>query len=137
MLSVRVFTVPGEPISKARPRVTRNGNTYTPRSTRAAEAQVRAAYLRLHGHASVAEAVVKVHLRFCRYERHARDADNLIKTVLDALNGVAYVDDSQVEGGEWVTEWVNSREEARTVVTLFLTNDQPRPPRFKVQSCTM
>lgn len=130
MLAIRRFVVPGDPVSKARPRVTRHGNTYTPKSTRDAEERVRAAYLQLHERTSFSGRV-KVTLLFRRYERHGRDADNLIKTVLDALNGVAYADDSQVEAGEWDTQWVDRREDACTEVTLFLTPEPARPPRGK------
>lgn len=129
MSTLRGFVVPGEPFSKARPRVTRHGNTYTPAPTVAAQARVRAAYLREHAAAPRAHGVVGVSLTFHRYERHARDADNMIKAVLDALNGVAYDDDSQVECGTWTTVWVDRREDARIVVGLTLTDDRPRPPR--------
>lgn len=126
------FTVPGEPTSKARPRVTRKGNTYTPASTVRAEEAVRSAYL-VAGHGMIAgpDQVVSAHFTFHRYERMVRDADNLIKVVLDALNGIAYPDDSQAESGSWQTEWVDVRADARTEVTLYTWPIPPRPPRRK------
>jgi hypothetical protein len=39
-----MFTVEGEPMVKARPRVTRSGHTYTPKTTVDAERRVREAF---------------------------------------------------------------------------------------------
>ncbi len=112
------FTVPGPPKGKQRPRVCRiNGQnvTYTPRQTTEYEKLVRVSY----------NAVSKVKfqrnkpleisiLALFPIPRHASkklkelmlngeilptkkpDVDNVIKIILDALNGVCYHDDRQV-----------------------------------------
>jgi Holliday junction resolvase RusA-like endonuclease len=42
------------------------------------------------------EGTLRVELRFYRGDKRHVDSDNLAKLVLDALNGVAWVDDSQI-----------------------------------------
>ncbi len=113
------FTVPVLPVGKGRPRHTRTGHVYTPTATRVAEAQIAAAYLHVARPARVTPAPKGVPVSLAiravfptpgswarwRHERAAHgayphtarpDADNIAKTVLDALNGVAWHDDAQV-----------------------------------------
>jgi len=101
---------------KARPRVTMHG-TFTPAATRRAEQAVRAAYElavtngggtvgdhRAPAHVQVAVRIVtlrplpKSRKRSVGSESdtYKPDADNVSKLVLDALTGVAWVDDAQV-----------------------------------------
>jgi len=105
------FTVPGPPVGKGRPRMTRRGHTYTPQKTIDAEeriaAEARSALDRL------AEGPVRLTVwatfqpakSWPKYRRAAAlgsfhtqkpDVDNLGKLVADALNGIAYADDSQI-----------------------------------------
>jgi len=95
------FTVPGEPVPKARPRHGLNGNVYTPRTTRVAEAVIRARFIQAAGPGRVVRRdPVKLTLGFhCSTVRRV-DLDNLAKTVLDALNALAYVDDSLIHALE-------------------------------------
>lgn len=116
MTDTRYIMIPGEPQGKGRPRYTRSGHTYTPDSTRAYEALVRACYAeQVHGE-PFAKGVPLVVTIECRFgvplsdsvkKRQAKlcdlilptkkpDTDNIVKAVLDALNGAAYHDDSQV-----------------------------------------
>lgn len=39
---------------------------------------------------------VSLNIRWCRKDKRHRDIDNILKPILDALNGIAYIDDSQV-----------------------------------------
>jgi len=92
------FTVLGEPVAKARPRVG-NGHAYTPEATRTWEQAVGWAALQARGAAGIAEPVagpVAVTMEFRVSEGSRADIDNLAKAVLDALNGIIYADDSQV-----------------------------------------
>jgi len=79
------------PVPKERVRVTDHG-TFTPAKTAAWEERVGWAY---KGKAHF-EGPVLVRLRFYRETHRTVDLDNLVKAVLDGLNGVAYDDDSQV-----------------------------------------
>lgn len=92
----------GEPVPKGRPRVGRNGNVYTPDATAAAELaigwRVRERYTGLAPTALPVGLAVAFRSRGSRGKRRGRaDLDNLVKLVKDALNGIAWVDDSQVE----------------------------------------
>jgi Holliday junction resolvase RusA-like endonuclease len=103
-----VLVVHDEPVPKARPRLGR-GRIFTPRTTEVAEHRIRLAWEREVGGAPLAGPIalrVVVYLRQPagvpkRDRLTARptkrpDLDNFAKTVLDALNHVAYLDDAQV-----------------------------------------
>lgn len=109
------FTVDIEPIGKARPRFTKTGHAYTPQKTKDAEELIATAY-RETGRGCIPKGVpieleVVAHFpipkSFSQKKRDAvldseilptkkPDADNILKLVADALNGVAYEDDAQV-----------------------------------------
>lgn len=111
-----IFAVDMKPTGKERPRFTVQGgrvHTYTPQKTKDAEAEISAAYLmaggkRYEGPVMVGvTAVYKVPKNTPKNKREEMlegkvkpktkpDIDNVVKLVLDALNGVAYIDDSQV-----------------------------------------
>lgn len=107
-----IFTVPGVPQGKGRPRVTRNG-TFTPKKTRDYEKKVRDCYIAQGGQmfpddtplfASITaifpipSSLSKKRRALFNGKRHCKkpDADNVAKAILDSLNGVAYRDDSAV-----------------------------------------
>ena len=110
------ITIPITPVPKARPRFTRYGHTYTPKKTADYEKAI-AEYWRqaTNGFMYDKEQALIVNLVFgipipkstskSKTELMANgtirptkkpDVDNLAKAVMDALNGVAWVDDSQV-----------------------------------------
>lgn len=106
------FTVPGVPVPKARPRVTIRG-TYTPKSTREFEGRVLYAWMEQSGDSFPPGAPLCVHVwahfpipkggsraRRAALEGapHTKrgDLDNVVKAVLDALNGAAFPDDAAV-----------------------------------------
>jgi len=88
------FTVPGKPIGKERPRRGKNGVWYTPTATKKYESRV-AIYARLARVRPIAGSVWCI-LDVYLPDRRRRDVDNICKSVLDALNGVAWQDDTQV-----------------------------------------
>jgi crossover junction endodeoxyribonuclease RusA len=94
------FYVPGIAVPKERPRLV-NGRVYTPRKTHAWERTV-AVYARQCIAASreswplVGEPSLAVELVFYLPTARRTDVDNLAKSVLDGLNGVAYFDDRQI-----------------------------------------
>lgn len=97
------FTVPGPPIPKARPRVFRRGGVGTPARTVRYELLVQmcartAGVRRIDG---------PVHLALAFYlpDRRPRDGDNLQKAIQDALNGIAYDDDSQVRSWQGTIDY--------------------------------
>ena len=110
-MSTNHITVNGIPVAKGRPRfaMTRRGmRTYTPDRTVAAENEIVAAALK-QWKGPPLEGPVKLLIVFLmpRPKRMAKsaswlyhvkkpDCDNLVKTVCDALNGIAWKDDSQV-----------------------------------------
>ena len=110
------FTVPGKPRGKGRPRFRRAGNfvsTYTPKETAAYENLVALEYQAVGGKMIEGPVEVEV-LAIYPIPKSAKrqdkedmlrdeilpsckpDADNVLKAVLDGLNGVAYPDDTHV-----------------------------------------
>jgi Holliday junction resolvase RusA-like endonuclease len=109
------FTVPGEPRGKGRPRVTKNG-TYTDSETKAYEEKIIAYYRKAFGghkwpdgafisvkvvaYYPIPKRATKAQLAAMQagtlFPSRKPDIDNVLKVVLDALNGVAYKDDSKV-----------------------------------------
>lgn len=107
------FTVEGKPTAKGRPRFTKTGHAYTDAKTAAYEALVRSAYRQQAGqnlqgilHANIyayfpiPKSTPKGLAQEMRdgkvWHTKKPDADNIAKSILDALNGVAYDDDSSV-----------------------------------------
>ena len=107
------FTVPGRPVPKGRPRVTRHG-TYTPKATLEYERSVLNSwreqsgqffpdgtplYVCVTAHFPIPESASKKRraaLEGAPHTQHRGDIDNVVKSVLDALNGFAFADDSAV-----------------------------------------
>ena len=107
------FIVPGTPVPKARPRVTRRG-TYTPKKTRAYEQAVYTAWKEqsgvsfpagaplvayIYAHFPIPSSLSKKRQQELVGKPHTKqrgDLDNVVKSVLDALNGCAFPDDCVV-----------------------------------------
>lgn len=118
------FTVPGEPKSKQRPRVTARG-TFTPKETLDAEKRVREFYAAAEG--PFFEYQVKVDINFYNGNRRRRDLDNMAKLVLDALNKVAFADDYQVVELN-LAKFFSTKELARTEITIKEIIEFPYDP---------
>lgn len=78
------FTVPGKPIPKKRPRVTRNG-VYTPHETTAFEQSVTVAATQAMRGKQLLDQDVALVAMFERTDRIRCDIDNLVKAVTDAI----------------------------------------------------
>ena len=111
------FNIPGKPRGKERPRTRRFKNfitTYTPKNTVEYENCVRNSYKNSVGNVKLQDAIEADILAIfeppkstsnkekqrmidgkVRYTKKS-DCDNIAKVVLDALNNIAYNDDSQI-----------------------------------------
>lgn len=111
------FEVPGEPRGKGRPRFNRQtGSVHTDSETRAYEQKIVAYYRKAYqgfrwpdsafiqvivtAHYPIPKSATKAAVAGMQAQRilpsRKPDIDNVLKVVLDALNGVAYKDDSRV-----------------------------------------
>lgn len=110
------FEIKGEPAAKGRPRMTKSGHAYTPAKTRNYEDYVRWSYIQQVRNTdmitdkpvgvsmvfrfAVPKSYGKKTLEELKKHKMARpvkpDIDNLAKSVLDALNGLAYQDDKLI-----------------------------------------
>jgi Holliday junction resolvase RusA-like endonuclease len=110
------FTIPGKPMGKQRPRVTRTGHTYTPDETTHYENLVKLAFQQAKPKGFVptnkqlymeVTCLMPIPISWSK-KKHDQakygyirptvkpDFDNVGKIVADALNGIAYRDDSQI-----------------------------------------
>lgn len=90
------LTVPGDPVSKARPRWS-GGRFYTPRKTIAYENTVRWHFKKeLKDREPDKASTFGVKAVFYRSTRHRIDIDNMLKSILDAANKLVWEDDKQV-----------------------------------------
>ena len=110
---MRIF-IPGEPVAQPRPKVSTRGGfarAYVDKKhpIHAYKEAIRLAYVNAGGGILKGPIRVNIDCWFARPKGHSikrsmasepkvtkPDADNLGKAILDALNGIAYEDDSQV-----------------------------------------
>lgn len=130
------IVIPGDPLSKARPRFATNGNgtVYTPKTTTQAEGAIadaiRLAYPSLKADM---ESSFRVRIRFFSATWQRRDVDNMSKLVFDACNRVVWADDSQVsELSAAIVRGV--KEEPRTALTIWAL-DAPAYPQATCEWC--
>jgi Holliday junction resolvase RusA-like endonuclease len=104
----------GEPISKARSRFTRQGNSYTPAGVAAAQSRLALRFATL----DIFRGNVGVGCVFYRSSQQRIDTDNLMKLVLDAgTEGGMWADDSQVTAIVGRTEF--DAEHPRTLIVMM------------------
>lgn len=116
------FEVIGEIVGKGRPRFTRTGHTYTPQKTIDYENQIKKAYRYNYTYCSKKALRIKIiaYFKIAKSTSKKRkqlmlddnikctkkpDVDNIQKIVLDALNKVAYLDDTQVVQVVAIKKW--------------------------------
>ena len=109
------FVIPGTPVAKARPRMTRHGHVYTPAKTKAAEERIRNLAIDAMDYREPVADPISINIVFGmpipkswtkakrlealtleRFPTSRPDIDNLIKTVCDACNAVVWEDDAQI-----------------------------------------
>lgn len=117
-LPVIDFTIPGDPIAKGRPRFAKRGNfvaTFTPKKTSEYERLVKlCSYQAMFGRAPfdapiylAVDIYLPIPTSWSKRKQIAAakgeigatkkpDADNVLKAVKDAMNGIVYTDDSRV-----------------------------------------
>ncbi len=118
--------IPGPPCAKQRPRMTKQGHTYTPKETINAETLIKQLYITEHFNKQLngalelsvfayfpipksankkqREAMLKGDIRPTKKP----DWDNVGKLVSDALNGLAYHDDSSIVAAH-VYKWYSDK----------------------------
>lgn len=125
MIKIATFTVEGNPRPKERPRFGR-GRGYTTEATKAAEALVASSFRSNLGIRHTIETPttgnLRVRLRFFRNSKRRVDLDNLSKIPLDALNGLAWADDSQIVS--LVASKHLDLDRPRTEVEIWTVGDQ-------------
>lgn len=117
------LTVIGDPVPKGRPR-TAKGVTYTPPKTRDAENALLLFARRAMPLGAVrSEKPVGIAVEFFCATARRTDGDNLLKLVTDALNGLVYADDSQIE--EWYCRVHRKvgKAQARTEIFVYELQD--------------
>lgn len=91
------FDIPGKPVPKQRPRHGK-GRTFTPKKTKAAEKTVAALAMLARPRGWPMDKANRYHVEVVAVYANRRhgDLDNVVKLIQDALNGVAFPDDRQI-----------------------------------------
>lgn len=136
---VASFIVEGEPVSKSRARFTKRGSkmfAYTPQKTYDGEQAVARAFRTAAPvtYEADAEYHFGVSAAFFNASRQRRDVDNMLKLILDGLNGVAWADDNQVTEVMGRKSYESDKGAARTEVTVYRV-EKIAPPSGKCQFC--
>lgn len=128
-----IIEIPGKPQPKQRPRMTRYGAVYTPAATQAYERLVARHAKQAGAKPGVAPVHVEITSIFAipkswSKKRKAEadgqphvsrpDLDNLVKSVLDGLNGVAFADDALVHSVSCRKIWSADCGEGKTIVRI-------------------
>ncbi len=127
------FEIPGPPVPKGRPRVTRRG-TFTPQKTKDYEQAVGEAAMVALANLQLLKidpdddlwdwpvgSQYKVSCVFCFTKNPACDGDNILKAVQDGLEKVLYANDKQVVAGSYSTHKGNKLD--ITYVTVEVLDD--------------
>ena len=88
------FTIPTEPLSQPRPRLVNGHFLSNDKRTLAYKNLVKSIASEVFNEMLEGEICAKI--KFYRATKRRIDLDNLLKPILDSLNGIAYKDDSQV-----------------------------------------
>lgn len=134
------LTIPGNPIGKGRPRVTRYG-AYTPEKTKNYETLVQELFIIAYPYHKPLEGPVEMLISayfpipksYTKGKKLAAehnvirptkkpDVDNIQKIIGDALNGLAYKDDSQIVTSE-IQKWYTSEGPRVEVIIKEVSHD--------------
>lgn len=139
------FTISGEPRGKGRPRFTRCGKPYTDDKTKTYEQLVQHAFAAAGGKHTLQPVYVRItayHGVPKSWNKRIRalaladdlpatrkpDADNIAKIILDALNGVAWKDDTQVVQLE-VSKAFHAQPHVTVLIVPLVLDDAGRAVR--------
>lgn len=108
------LTIPGEPVAKSRPRMTRSGFVYTPKKTLNYETLIKELFIIKYPDFQPLEGPVRMNisawLKIPKTSKRKTEAmqsgeirptkkpdmSNILKSIEDALNNLAYQDDKQI-----------------------------------------
>lgn len=116
------FTIPGKAVPKGRPRMTKSGKVYTPAETQKYEYKVMDCFMTAYPNFS--KFTQPLWVRICESRAMPTswsvkmkqkmwgepcgtrpDLDNVMKSVLDGLNGIAFRDDNQIASLHGEKRW--------------------------------
>ena len=135
-----IFEVPGKPVAKGRPRLSKYGHTYTPDKTAKYENLVKLSFVSKYMNFEPLKGYIEANITAIfdvpkSYSKkktkellenhnnydHKPDLDNIAKIILDSLNGIAYKDDSQITILHINKEY---GEKAKVIVELKEVNNE-------------
>ena len=99
-----VFNFPVDPVAKGRPRFTKQGRAYTPKKTKEFETLIKKIARDQYKNGPMKQALSATIVFYFKkpktvtrdYPTVKPDVDNCVKSTLDSLNGIVFVDDAQI-----------------------------------------
>lgn len=131
------LVINGKPFGKQRPRVMKNGITYTPKETTNYETLVKQLYITYNGGIFLEGALKIKILAYFEIPKSTPkkniplmvngnirpikkpDMDNIYKIIADSLNGIAYHDDSQIVQAE-VDKYYSYQPRVEVIITELI-----------------
>ena len=115
-----VFHVLGQPVPKGRPRFDpRSRRAYTPKRTRAYEETIAGIGTIRRPPRWPLGAEYEVELAIFNGTKLARDGTNILKSVEDALNGIAWHDDKQIRRATWSDSLDRNNPRVEITITVL------------------
>lgn len=139
--NIIIFRVQGKPKGKDRPRRAKYGGVYTPKPTKDYEKKVKESYIKevekdnffTEGVSIKAKIIINYSVEASANKREKQkkldnlikpnkkpDIDNIVKILLDGLNGVAYDDDKQITSLECYKQYT----EKEPYIEMWLDIDE-------------
>ncbi|UJF36583.1 RusA family crossover junction endodeoxyribonuclease [Paenibacillus hexagrammi] len=109
--------MPGRARPKGRPRFGRGGRVFTPPETLEYEARVREAAESVFAKPLEGDTLQAIIYVYVKGKNHA-DLDNYVKSILDGMNRVAYLDDKQIKDIHAYLRFVTDKADERVEVTM-------------------
>jgi len=140
------FEISCKIVAKARPRLGRGGRVYTPEKTVEYERMIAAAASKRFKKPFAGPVAVAIEFYFeiakshstkkrlsmiCQPHTQRPDVDNIVKSILDGLNGVAYTDDSLVFAISANKTWWPYKSGFRITITPAVVAMKAKDPAGK------
>jgi crossover junction endodeoxyribonuclease RusA len=117
--------ISGKPVPKGRPRFSKFGGVYTPKTTADYEKKIAAAWREKYGEKRVIETDLRIHVDVYLKRYTTTDVDNFLKIAMDGLQGVAYENDACIRAAKVLKVQVHGPGTDEGMRIALFENNEP------------